>query len=84
MKKAMTAAGVTLLLSFNFLGIEYLLYGLKIEENVLFYPALALLLLTVLLVSKGLRKLELVPGGLSDWLVAAAVFLGLGALKLFL
>lgn len=36
MKKAMTAVGLTLLLSFNFLGIEYLLYGLKIKESILF------------------------------------------------
>lgn len=84
MKKVMTAIGIILLLSFNFLGIEYLLYDLKINGNVLFYPAFVLLLLTVLLVIKGIKKLELFYSNISDFIVVIAVFIGLGALKFIL
>ena len=38
----------------------------------------------VLLVCKGLKKLELLPGSIGDFLVVIAVFIGLGALKFLL
>lgn len=81
MKKVVTAIGITLLLSFNFLGVECLLYILKVKGNILFYPAFVVLLLTVLLVSTGIKKLGLFRRNISDCIVLIAVFISLGALK---
>lgn len=80
----MGVIGITLLLSFNFLGIEYLLYGLKVNGNILFYPAFVLMLLTVLLVIKGVKKLEVFRSNATDFIVVMAVFIGLVALKFIL
>ena len=83
-KKLIQIVGVTLILSFSFLGTEYLLYSLFIKESKLFFPFFVLFLLIVTLLINILNRLDLVSKHISPLIVLLSVFIGLGGLRLII
>lgn len=85
MKKILYFIGFVLILTFIFLSIEYLLYGLLSKNNPLLWLGLFLFCLIVSLVILYLKKCDFpYMVILSPVSVLAAVFLGLYLLKLLL
>lgn len=81
MKKILSVMGSVLIISFVFAGVEYLLYGLKIIESGLFYPAFLLFLLCIVLCIEILNRLHLFRKSFSSVITLTAIFIGLGILK---
>ncbi len=81
-KRLIQIVGITLILSFTFLGTEFLLYSLFIKDSKLFFPSFILFLLIVALLINTLNRIDLMSKHISPMIVLLSVLIGLGGLRL--
>jgi len=82
MKKILSVMESVLIISFVFAGVEYLLYGLKVIESGLFYPAFLFFLLCIVLCIEILNRLHLFSKLFSSIITLTAIFVGFGIIKI--
>lgn len=86
-KKILLAIGFIIILSFNFLGFEFLIYYLFDKEGpygFFHYLTIPIICSITLFFIKLLEKLRYFPAYIVDIIVLSAIFLGLGELKFLL
>ncbi|PXV85411.1 hypothetical protein C8E03_11747 [Lachnotalea glycerini] len=84
LKKICKFIGLILIISFHFLGIEYLSYSLYVEKNVFFYPCFILFLTSFMLIAQVLKKINWFEGWLNYCIVFVSVLFSLEVLHFLL
>lgn len=86
-KKILSAIGFIMILSINFLGLEFFIYYLFDKEGpygYFHYLTIPIICSITLFFIKLIEKLRYFPAYIVDIIVLSAMFLGLGELKILL
>ena len=84
LKKLILSISFTLLMAFVYFALEFLLYSVLINNNILYYFFFVIVFVIIGVQIECYNKLGWY-GKFTNWIFAlASVFLGLGALKIFI